>query len=288
MSILEKYEIDTRGLLPLERSIDDDSTFSAQHPDIADAVSQLGELLDAARSAATRKDTVKSEKQVELEEKLRQQMELVEDCRGQKFALEKRIEAMKATAKSAREENASLSIQVETLQGKLEEIKLQLEAAEKKAVSSDEMVSSEVQALEEENIELLRENKELRTEISRYKAAGRALPPAAPAVDAAAADTATRDAYVSEAESVPDEVASVGKKRPFGTDISNQLPSSAASSVVKASSVSKPTAADAGCSAAEDAADGEGQPKSKARRGRVKARALLSEASDEAGECKQS
>jgi archaellum component FlaC len=278
VAVLEKYGVDTRGLIPLEHSVDEDT--SAIHADIADAVAQLGEKLDLAKAAVSRREISKSEKMAELEGKLAQQAADLEESMALRVTLEKRLEVLKASAKSAREGSATATLEIEALQAKVKELKDELSTAHKRVVSSTEVVSSEVQALEEENIELLKENKELRLQVSRLKAnPAAASAPIAPAPVAAASVFSPAPKAAASASSG----ALSGSKRAFGTDISNTAPTS----TVKASQgdVAKPTAAGMSQSEPDDAV------KAKSRRTRVKAKAMVDESmkpQDEAGECKQS
>jgi hypothetical protein len=278
VAVLEKYGVDTRGLIALEHSVDEDT--SGMHADIADAVAQLGEKLDLAKAAVSRREASKSEKMAELEEKLAQQAADLEESTVLRVTLEKRLEVLKASAKTAREGSATATLEIEALQAKVKELKDELSSANKRVVSSSEVVSSEVQALEEENIELLKENKDLRLQVSRLKAN-----PAAAAVSSAPAPAAA--SIFSPAPKAASSAGSAlsGSKRAFGTDISNTAPMS--STKPSQGEVSKPAAAALSQSEAEDA----GGNKAKSRRTRVKAKALVDESmqpQDEAGECKQS
>jgi len=282
VAVLERYEIDTRGILPLEHSVDDDS--SALNVDIADAVALLGEKLDASKCLNARKELTKTQRVVDLEDRIGSYASEVEDLKAQKLALEKRIDTLKNTAKAARESSAALTVQVEELTERVTELQDQLSAADRKAVNSSELVSSEVQALEEENIDLLKENKELRVELSRYRSSlattsattelprAQARPVAAPSVPTSPL-TRLNDA---------DGLALLsGRKRTFGTDLSNNnhLPVPATDAAVGSSQKKEAAAVDAiNCN--------------KQRRMRMRAKAIVDDisapAQDEAGECKQS
>ena len=279
MAVLEKYGVDTRGLIPLDHSVEEDS--SALHGDIADAVAQLGEKLDLAKAAVSRREVSKSEKLADLEERLAQQTADAEEAKALRITLEKRLEVLKGTAKTARESGAAMTIEIETLNAKIKELKDELGAAQKRVVSSTEVVSSEVQALEEENIELLKENKDLRCQVSRLKAGNTStntvtsVPVSSSLLSPSPRTTAPIAATMS------------GQKRAFGTDISNTAPTS----TVKASHGEVSKAGFASAVSAEAVADDTNKA-AKTRRTRVKAKALVDDASaqvqDEAGECKQS
>ena len=159
--ILQKFVV---AVLERYYSVDDEE-------DIVASVAQLGKKLDAAKALVSRRDAAKSEKVSELEEALARQHTEVEELRAHKLALEKRLEQLKSTAKAGREASAAMTVEVEALTAKVEELKAQLKKAETRVASSSDvsMVSSAVQALEDENMDLLKENKELRLEVSRFR-----------------------------------------------------------------------------------------------------------------------
>jgi chromosome segregation ATPase len=286
VAVLERYEIDTRGILPLEHSVDDDS--SALNVDIADAVALLGEKLDASKCLNARKELTKTQRVVDLEDRIGSYASEAEDLKAQKLALEKRIDTLKNTAKAARESSAALTVQVEELTERVAELQDQLSAADRKAVNSSELVSSEVQALEEENIDLLKENKELRVELSRYRSSLATSSTnellRAPARPVAASTVPTSPlTRLNDADGL---ALLSGRKRTFGTDLSNnnQLPVPAtdyAADAAVGSSHKK------GAAVPVDAINC-----NKQRRMRMRAKALVDDitapAQDEAGECKQS
>ena len=286
MAVLERYQIDTRGLIALEHSVDEDS--SALRGDIADAVAQLGEKLDLAKAAVARREVTKSEKVSELEDRLSQVTAEAEEARVQKVAAEKRLEAMKASAKTAREANGTLTVEIEALTAKVETLKTELNAAQRKVTSTSDVVSSEVQALEEENIELLKENKELRVQVSRLKASagtGQSSGAAFPSQSEcnSVANTPARADSLSACLS--------GQKRAFGTDISNTVPSSAVKTAAgSAADVVKPVHAAASDVSAVTAAEEGAVGNTRRTRTKVGAKAVKATAqvADEGAECKQS
>ena len=285
VAVLERYDIDTRGILPLEHSVDDDS--SALNVDIADAVALLGEKLDASKCLIARKELTKTQRVVELEDRISSYASEAEDLKAQKLALEKRIDTLKNTAKAARESSAALTVQVEELTERVGELQDQLLAADRKVVNSSELVSSEVQALEEENIDLLKENKELRVEISRYRSSSLATTssttelPRAPARPVAAPSVpASPLTRLNDADGL---ALLSGRKRTFGTDLSNnQQPAVDYAAAAVGTSQKKMEALPV-----VDAIN-----TNKQRRMRMRAKALVDDiaapAEDEAGECKQS
>ena len=285
VAVLERYQIDTRGLIALEHSVDEDS--SALHGDIADAVAQLGEKLDLAKAAVARREVTKSEKVSELEDRLSQVTAEAEEARVQKVAAEKRLEAMKASAKTAREANGTLTVEIEALTAKVETLKTELNAAQRKVTSTSDVVSSEVQALEEENIELLKENKELRVQVSRLKASA-----GAGQSSGAAFPSQSECNSVANTPARADSLAAClsGQKRAFGTDISNTVPSSAVKTAASAADVVKPVHAAASDVSTVTAAEEGAVGNTRRTRTKVGAKAVKATAqvADEGAECKQS
>lgn len=287
MAVLERYQIDTRGLIPLDHSVDDES--SILHGDIADAVAQLGEKLDVAKAAVARREVTKSEKVTELEDRLCQVTAEAEEAKVQKVALEKRLEVMKAAAKTARELQGNNTVEIEALTANVQALKAELNAAKRQVTSSSDEVSSAVQALEEENIELLKENKDLRVQVSRLKA-GASASVAAPVPSAA---NSVVSSPVPTGRAAPNTGSLSGQKRAFGTDISNTVPNSAVKSA--ASNVTKPhisaasttpaAAADAQLDEAASAVGNTRRTRTKVGKAAVKA---TPQVQDEAGDCKQS
>ena len=85
-------------------------------------------------------------------------------------SLEKKIDGLKHTLTESQEECAQLGAKVDYLQEKVCDLEDKLASANMMASSMESScVSSEIQALQEENIELIRENKELRREASAYR-----------------------------------------------------------------------------------------------------------------------
>lgn len=278
VAVLEKYGVDTRSLIPLDHSVDEDS--SSMHGDIADAVGQLGEKLDAAKAQVSRREASKSEKAAELEERLAQQVTETQEALLQKANLEKRLEVLKASAKTARETSTAMTLEIESLTARVAELKDELSSAQKRVASSSDVASSEVQALEEENIELLKENKDLRIQVSRLKAGNPAPAPSSMEGIASVLSPVPMKAPASVASG-----ALSGHKRAFGTDISNTAPTASSSSAATGE-VSKTGTSVLSESQLDDANKG------KSRRTRMKAKALVDESAaasqDEAAECKQS
>ena len=246
--------------------MDEDSSASAIHGDIADAVGQLGEKLDLAKAAVSRREISKSEKLTELEERLAQQTADAEEAKALRVTLEKRLEVMKASAKTARESSAAMTVEIEALNAKVKELKDELGSANSRAVSSTEAVSSEVQVLEEENLELLKENKELRMEVSRLKSSATSSSSSSSIANAHTVGAATP--MFSPPRVIPTPSAASGAlsghKRAFGTDISNTAPNS----TVKPAAQGEVVKTTAGVAPADSQGDAAG--KAKSRRGRRK------------------
>lgn len=118
----------------------------------------------------------------ELEETVTHLQEEINDVKNQRSALEKRLETTKQCTKSSKEEIAELTVQIDSLkqqnhiissdlinaQSKIIELSAQNNSSSSSSASSSS-TSPEVQALEEENLELLKENKELRKDVATYK-----------------------------------------------------------------------------------------------------------------------
>lgn len=298
--ILEKHGIDTSGLNLSDGSVSDVSTLrdSSCPQDIADAVSKLAEKLTVAQSILTNRETAKSNKQKDLEEKLAHAMADVEDLKSTKLATEKRAESAKNSLRIAREEVAKLTVDLEGQKSRVEELQQDLLDAEKRVTNSSDTVHSEIQVLEEENIELMRENKELRVEVSRYKAAltektstasssSDAAPPALKASKVALSPMIN----VQEVAVPP---STIGTKRAFGREIDgNSLPSDGSEPPSKSSFVEKQStlASIAASNGAENADTAAQNPGLSQRKVRTKAKALIGSAQtaeDNGGECAQS
>lgn len=138
--------------------------------DITDAVAKLAEKLVVAQSILTNRDSSKATKQRDLEERLSHSLAELEDEKATKLALERRLEGSKNALRVSRDEVAALTVEIEDQKTKIDELKQAVLETEKKVVSSADNVHSEIQVLDEENIELMRENKELRVEVNRFKA----------------------------------------------------------------------------------------------------------------------
>jgi len=250
--------------------------------DISDAVAKLAEKLVVAQSILTNRDSSKTSKQRDLEEKLAHSLAELDDVKATKLALERRLEGSKNALRVSRDEVAALTVEIEVQKSKIDELKQTVVEAEKKVVSSADNVLSEVQVLEEENIELMRENKELRVEVSRYRSlAANSIAdlPFAPSRPVAAPIPASPLIQQIDADGL---ALLSGRKRTFGTDLSNSQPMRDLTNV--------------------DAVDLAGSSQKKAlpvdpnsnkqRRMRMRAKALVDDiaapAQDEAGECKQS
>ena len=79
------------------------------------------------------------------------------------------MEATKASARGTRAEAANVSAEMDALRLEVAKYQADLEIARNRLSGSEETVNSEVQALEEENLDLMQENKELRKEISVHR-----------------------------------------------------------------------------------------------------------------------
>ena len=259
-------------------------------------MSKLAEKLVVAQSILTNRDMAKSNKQKDLEEKLAHAMAEVEDLKSTKLALEKRAESAKNSLRLAREEVAKLTVDLEGQKSRVEEMQQELLDAEKRVNNSADTVHSEIQVLEEENIELMRENKELRVEVSRCKAALKEKASSSYSDSGPAPKVikvALSPKIIVQEEVVPP--STIGKKRAFGREIDiNSQPSDESESGHTASHVEKSftqtllPATTTGAENADAAAKNIGLSQRKVR---TKAKALIGSApsaEDNGGECAQS
>lgn len=163
VSLLREHGIDTRGLEPTDLSLSEgDASAALFGQDLASAVAQLAAQLSAKLAAA--------QKQCD--------------------AHEAQTDKLLAAADVASEEFSALVADCDDLRAKVSELQELLELANRRATSSEDNVSSEVQALEEENIELMRENRELRKDLANLKAERRGGAATASAVTAVPAVSA--------------------------------------------------------------------------------------------------
>jgi hypothetical protein len=177
-----------------------------------------------------------------------------------------------------------LVVEIESLKARVEETSLELMAAKQRVLVSSDNTSSEIQVLEEENIELLAENKDLRAKLAKARIAGPVT--AAPvAVTSAPAPAPVASENVAPHSPTPVTVQkkqstgtpSVGQKRAFGTDVTNTM--SAKKSSVVESKVTKPVS----LSALVTGSDVD------ATQGRKKvAKPIVAAADESAAECTQS
>ena len=168
VSVLEIHGIDTLGLLGQDTSVSDDASASVLEQDLADAVSKLAQKLSERHAAATHSHLQQSTSA--MEERARRLQTEIDEAKAQRSAFEKRLEGMNATARASREEIATLSADADILRIRVEELQRELGASERKVIASVDNASSEVQALEEENIQLMKENREQRKEAAFFKA----------------------------------------------------------------------------------------------------------------------
>ena len=287
-------------MLLSDGSLSDNSTLRDSNcpQDIADAVSKLVEKLTVAQSILSNREAAKSNKQKDLEEKLAHAVAEVEDLKSTKLAVEKRAESAKNSLRTAREEVAKLTVDLEGQKSRVDELQQELLDAEKRVTNSADTVHSEIQVLEEENIELMRENKELRVEVSRYKAA-LAEKSSIVSGDGASALKVTKVSVspksISAAEiAVPP--STIGKKRAFGREIDvNSLPSDASELASTSFHVEKSSAPASSVAASGGAENTDASAKNlglSQRKVRTKAKALIggsaSSSEDNGGECAQS
>jgi len=158
IAVLERHGIDTIGLVAHDTSLTEGDTVIEE--ELADGVSKLAQKLIASQNnkqlAAASKNKIR-----QLEESINQMTSEVDEAKSTRSVLEKRLETLKSANRSMKEELTVLTAERDNLALHVTELESSLKSAEGKIVSSSDTVSSEVQALEEENIELMRENKEV-------------------------------------------------------------------------------------------------------------------------------
>jgi chromosome segregation ATPase len=305
LTVLEQHGVDISGLLPLDTSsfnssLQSESNNVAGH-DLSDAVAKLAERLVGLQSALSLREKDKHSATLELEEKLRAAQTEGESWKAQKLVYEKKIESLKAAARTSREETAQMSAEIDSLQEKVSTLQQELHQAEKKVVSSSDIISSEVQVLEEENIELMDEIKELKKELAIAKRASAVVSLHKPsAVSVTNSNSNDNDSFAPTPTKspTPNPTSAIKKQRAFGNDIdpnssstttmSSSLPTTSAvavaAAVTKSSSAAKRPIALVSEQDSENVAPQQG----KTRRVRAKAVTAVGADNEQTGECKQS
>jgi hypothetical protein len=142
---------------------------------LRDAVEALVKEATAAKDSAAARATSTADKHTELSERAAKAEAANEELKAQKMSLELKIEGLKTAARVSREEVATITAQMEVLAVKKSDLEVRLQHAMSSTAATAEShalnSASEVQVLEEENIDLMRENKDLRLEISRLRIA---------------------------------------------------------------------------------------------------------------------
>jgi chromosome segregation ATPase len=158
IAVLERHGIDTIGLVAHDTSLTEGDTVIEE--ELADGVSKLAQKLIASQNnnqlAVASKNKIR-----QLEESINQMTLEVDEAKSTRSVLEKRLETLKSANRSMKEDLTVLTAERDNLALHVTELESSLKSAEGKIVSTSDTVSSEVQALEEENIELMRENKEV-------------------------------------------------------------------------------------------------------------------------------
>lgn len=158
IDVLERHGIDTIGLVAHDTSLTEGENIVEE--DLADSVSKLAQKLLASQNNNQLANASKN-KIRQLEETITQMTSEVDEAKSTRSVLEKRLETLKSANRSMKEELTLLTTERDNLALHVTELESSLKSAEGKIVSTSDTVSSEVQALEEENIELMRENKEV-------------------------------------------------------------------------------------------------------------------------------
>ena len=169
IGILEECDIDVAGLMLNDESNVDESVLDEQ--ELSDPVNQLAQKWKSASSL-----TVALKSQLsDAEDRFMTLSSDVESSRTQKMALEKKLESAKNALKASKLEQDELIAQIENAKESLREVKGELAVAKSSISGNEDAISTEIQVLEEENIELLRENKDLRISSATYRAKAEAL-----------------------------------------------------------------------------------------------------------------
>ena len=162
INILKTCGIDVSGLMVNESGSED----SVLEQDLAEAV---GTLAQKWKYLSTSYGDIREKLKVIENEKLEISCQF-DSQNVQKAALERKVDSLKMALQDAKEECAELSNKLRQECETKISIASELEEARASAQSSKSAVNVEVQMLEEENIELLKENKELRGVMATYKA----------------------------------------------------------------------------------------------------------------------
>lgn len=160
IQVLDSYGIDTTSLISTENSLSLDNSNLFDH-DISSAVTKLAHKLNEHHL----------KKLQDVEDNLSRVQLRLDESRTSKAILEKKLETLKGMQKSSRED-ISTSSEVVLLKNQVDELTHELEKAKKEFNNVDlasTQINSEVQALEEENIEIMQENKSLRLEVSKLR-----------------------------------------------------------------------------------------------------------------------
>jgi chromosome segregation ATPase len=242
VNLLQQHGVDTRGLEAEDLSISEDATSVLHAQELVSAVAQLVTLTRDA------------------------QAKLLAAANHRGDTLDATVEQLRSQAETAAEEFQALVADCDDLRAKVSELQELLELADRRVSSSEDNVSSEVQALEEENIELMRENRELRKDLATVKAQAQSQVNRPQAPKSHGKENQTMACL--NVEALSSGAPGSEKKRLFGSEVCK--PSPAVGPVVSA---------------------GE-QEGSKAKKTLKKAKPLVSttgtEAMDAAGECAQS
>jgi chromosome segregation ATPase len=203
-AIFEKLGIEPSNHHDMSSSASDESMLPEY--DLAEGVASIVARLTKLESSVA--NTTKDK--CAVEEKTSTLAAELSDVKAQKSAAERRLESQKTALKEAKEEIATLTEEIETLRLRLSNTIEDLQNARNSANSVDSETNSELQVLQEENIELMQENKELRRECALYRAqirSGVVEPPVAPKAE-----------EPKTADEVP-AVSNIGDKRKFGTEL---------------------------------------------------------------------
>ena len=173
MNELDRVGIDTTSLLLADTSMSmHEGDKSIIEQSLGDIVGKLAEQYIALqKTSLTHTEVVNNQdsKLRVLTQKISLLNDQLKDAKSQKSLLEKRVETIKCSSKEGRDELLSVTAEAETWRAKVEELQELVNNTEAKNAQSTDAMASEMQCLEEENLELMKENKELRKMISAYR-----------------------------------------------------------------------------------------------------------------------
>jgi chromosome segregation ATPase len=161
LDVLKACGIDITGL-SLNESVDDSALVEQE---LSEAVNSLAQKwrqavssLNSAKENLDKSQTTQTSQAAEIE-----------TLNVQKAATERRYQSTKTALSAMTEKCEVLATHLETEKEKTKEVEKKVEECNARLAGNKSAISMEIQVLEEENIDLLRENKELRNTIVTYR-----------------------------------------------------------------------------------------------------------------------